>query len=622
VSQPDGLEKEAREDLYLFNHGELKRAWRVFGAHPVEGGVRFAVWAPHARRVSVVGDFNDWRPQRLDTRGTTGVWEGTVREARAGHHYKFELIDSEGHRREKSDPFAFRMELRPKTAALVWELEGYDWNDAAWMEGRAQRQAPDAPMRIYEMHLGSWRRGRSYRDLATELVDYVSGLGFTHVELLPVAEHPYDASWGYQVCGYYAATSRYGTPHDLMALVDALHQAGIGVIVDWVPAHFPRDDHGLNRFDGSRLYEHEDPRRGVHEDWDTLIFNYERPEVCNYLKSNALFWLEEFHVDGLRVDAVASMLYRDYSREEGEWVPDEHGGNLDRDAIAFLRGLNDLVHAEAPGALMIAEESTAFPGITDPTDKDGLGFDLTWNMGWMHDSLDFLQRDALFRKYHHDRLTFALYYAFKESYLLPLSHDEVVHLKKSLLDKMPGDTWQRHANLRLLHAWQAAHPGKSLLFMGGEFGVWREWDHDGELDWELLDEPAHAGLRLLVGDLNRLSAERPCLHEVDHDWRGFQWIDFHDVENSAISFVRWSREKKTGLLWVFNFTPVVRSEYLVGVPRAGTYKEVLNTDSACYGGSGVGNLGSVKADAVEKHGQPCSLRLTLPPLGAVVFEVP
>ncbi len=618
MSWPDGLEK----DLYLFNHGELKRAWRVFGAHRVEDGFRFAVWAPHARRVSVVGDFNDWRPQRLDTRGTTGVWEGVVRNAHPGHHYKFELIDSHGQRREKSDPFAFRMELRPKTAALVWELEGYTWNDAEWMEQRAERQAPDAPIRIYEMHLGSWRRGRSYRDLATELVDYVVGLGFTHVELLPVAEHPYDASWGYQVCGYYAATSRYGTPHDLMALVDALHQAGIGVIVDWVPAHFPRDDHGLNRFDGSRLYEHDDPRRGVHKDWDTLIFNYERPEVCNYLKSNALFWLEEFHVDGLRVDAVASMLYRDYSREEGEWVPDEHGGNLDRDAIAFLRGLNDLVHAEAPGALMIAEESTAFPGVTEPTANDGLGFDLKWNMGWMHDSLDFLQKDPLFRKYHHDRLTFALYYAFKERYLLPLSHDEVVHLKKSLLDKMPGDTWQRHANARLLHAWQAAHPGKSLLFMGGEFGAWREWDHAGELDWGLLEDPAHAGLRLLVGDLNRLTAEYACLHEVDDDWRGFQWIDFHDVENSAISFVRWSRERKTAMLWVFNFTPVVRSEYVVGAPRAGTYREVLNTDSACYGGSGVGNLGSVKADTVEKHAQPQSLRLTLPPLGAVAFEVP
>ncbi|MHC4576643.1 MAG: 1,4-alpha-glucan branching protein GlgB [Planctomycetota bacterium] len=610
------------QDLYLFNHGELKRAWRVLGAHVVEGGVRFAVWAPHARRVSVVGDFNDWQPRRLDTRASTGVWEGVVEGAKHGDHYKYELIDSNGHRREKADPFAFRMEVRPKTASLVWDLSGHTWQDAAWMESRQARQAPDAPMRVYEVHLGSWRRGRGYRDLARELVDYVASLGFTHLELLPIAEHPYDASWGYQVCGYYAATSRYGTPQDLMALVDACHQAGIGVLVDWVPAHFPKDDHGLNRFDGSRLFEHDDPRRGVHQDWDTLIFNFGRPEVCNYLRSNALFWLDEFHVDGLRVDAVASMLYRDYSRAEGEWIPNELGGREDLEAIAFLRGLNDLVHAEAPGALTIAEESTAFPGVTQVTASGGLGFDLKWNMGWMHDSLAFLQKDPLFRKYHNDRLTFALYYAFHERYLLPLSHDEVVHLKQSLLAKMPGDEWQKLANLRLLHAWQAAHPGKSLLFMGGELGAWHEWAHDGEVDWNLLEQAPHAGLRLLVGDLNRLVTDRPCLHALDHDWRGFQWIDFADVEQSAVSFVRWGPERHGGLLFVFNFTPVVRSRYRVGAPRPGRYVEILNTDSACYGGSGVGNLGSVQAEAIGKHAQPHSLSLTLPPLGAVAFEVP
>jgi len=608
-------------DLYLFNHGELQRAWRVLGAHPEEEGTRFALWAPYARRVSVKGDFNGWRPQRLDTRGSTGVWAGFVEGAKPGDLYKYELIDSHGDRREKADPFGFRMEVRPKTASMVWPLGGHAWGDDAWMEERAAPAAPARPLRVYEVHLGSWRRGRSYRDLATELVDYVAHMGFTHVELLPVAEHPYDGSWGYQVCGYYAVTSRYGTPQDLMAFVDACHRRGIGVLLDWVPAHFPKDDHGLNRFDGSRLYEHEDPRLGVHKDWDTLIFNYGRPEVRNFLASNALFWLDEFHVDGLRVDAVASMLYRDYSRAEGEWIPHEEGGREDLDAIAFLRATNDLVHAEAPGALMIAEESTAFPGVTRATAAGGLGFDLKWNMGWMHDSLAFFQQDPIYRKYHHDRLTFALYYAFHERYVLPLSHDEVVHLKKSLLDKMPGDAWQKRANLRLLHAWQAGHPGAALLFMGGEFGQWREWDHDAELSWELLDDPAHAGLRLLVGDLNRLVVAREELH-VPFDWRGFEWIDFSDVDQSVVSFLRWGPGREKALLFALNFTPVVRSEYRIGVPRPGAYAEILNTDSACYGGSGIGNLGSVRAEEGERHGLPQSIALTLPPLGALVFEVP
>jgi 1,4-alpha-glucan branching enzyme len=609
------------QDLYLFNNGKLKRAWRALGAHPVDGGVRFALWAPNARRVSVTGDFNGWRPQRLAPRGTTGVWEGVL-VAGPGDHYKYELVDYEGAKRTKSDPFGFRMELRPKTASVVWPLQGHEWQDGEWARERGRRQGEGAPMRIYEVHLGSWRKGRTYRDLAKELVEYVSEMGFTHVEMMPVMEHPYDASWGYQVCGYYAATSRWGTPQDLMALVDAFHQAGIGVLVDWVPAHFPKDEHGLAGFDGTRLFEHEDPRRGLHRDWDTLIFNYGRPEVKNFLASNALFWLEEFHFDGLRVDAVASMLYRDYSRKEGEWIPNESGGREDLEAITFLRELTDLVHEEAPGAVVVAEESTAFPGCTSPTKTGGLGFDLKWNMGWMHDSLSFLEKDPLYRKFHHDRLTFALFYAFHEKYLLPLSHDEVVHLKKSLLDKMPGDGWQKHANLRLLHAWQAAHPGKSLLFMGGEIGQWKEWAHDAELEWSVLGDTKHRGISLLVGDLNRLVRDRKALHGMDHDWKGFQWIDFSDVDQSVISFVRWSREKEEGVLWAFNFTPEVRKGYRIGAPRPGRYEEILNTDAPCYGGSGIGNMGGLAAGDEAAHGQPHSLMLTLPPLAAVAFAVP
>ena len=609
------------EDLYLFNHGKLKRAWKALGAHVVDGGVRFALWAPNARRVSVTGDFNGWKPQRLDPRGSTGVWEGVL-HAKPGDHYKYELIDYEGKKRVKSDPFGFRMEVRPKTASVVWPLQGHRWEDGEWARERGRRQAPDAPMRIYEVHLGSWRKGRTYKSLAKELVEYVKGMGFTHVEMMPVMEHPYDASWGYQVCGYYAATSRWGTPQDLMALVDAFHQAGIGVLVDWVPAHFPKDEHGLAAFDGTRLFEHEDPRRGLHKDWDTLIFNYGRPEVRNFLTSSALFWIEEFHFDGLRVDAVASMLYRDYSRKEGEWIPNESGGREDLEAITFLRELTDLVHEEAPGAVVVAEESTAFPGCTSPTKTGGLGFDLKWSMGWMHDSLAFLQQDPLYRKFHHSRLTFALYYAFHEKYLLPLSHDEVVHLKKSLLDKMPGDGWQKHANLRLLHAWQAAHPGKSLLFMGGEIGQWKEWAHDAELEWSVLGDAKHRGLSLIVGDLNRLVRDRKALHGMDHDWKGFEWIDFSDVDQSVISFVRWSEGKEEGILWAFNFTPEIRKGYRIGAPRPGRYEEILNTDSTSYGGSGIGNMGGMQAGDEAAHGQPHSLLLTLPPLAAVAFAVP
>jgi len=612
------------QDLYLWNHGNLRRAWNVLGAHPVEGGVRFALWAPFAKSVAVSGSFCDWDDDgiALTERGTTGVWLGVVENARVGDLYKYALIDSLGEKRWKSDPFAFAMELRPKTASVVQPLAGYSWGDGEWMAEREQRQRPDRPMSIYEVHLGSWRRDLGYRDLADQLVDYVAEMGFTHVEFLPLAEHPYDPSWGYQICGYYAPTSRYGSPDELRALVDAFHRRGIGVLMDWVPAHFPKDDHGLARFDGSHLYEHQDPRRGEHRDWETLIFNYGRNEVRNFLISNALYWIEEFHLDGLRVDAVASMLYLDYSREEGEWIPNEAGGNEDLEAIEFLKEFNRVMHEEAPGALMIAEESTAFPGVTQTLEAGGLGFDLKWNMGWMHDSLAYLEKDPIYRKFHHDRLTFALYYAFHENYLLPLSHDEVVHLKKSLLEKMPGDEWRKLANLRLLLAWQTTHPGKTLLFMGAEFGVTREWDHDGELDWAQLRDPGHAGLRLLVGDLNKLVRDEAALHECDHDWRGFAWIDYGDVENSSVSFVRYGARKKDGLLIVFNFTPIVRSEYRVGVPRPGEYVEVLNTDAACYGGSGVGNLGSIQSEPVERHDQADSLLLTLPPLGVVAFRMP
>ncbi|MHC4958123.1 MAG: 1,4-alpha-glucan branching protein GlgB [Planctomycetota bacterium] len=610
------------KDLYLFNRGELTRAWRWLGAHLVEGGVRFAVWAPYAKEVSVAGDFDDWKGYPLEERGTTGVWEGVVAGAGKGQHYKYVLIDSTGKRREKADPFAFRMELRPKTGSVIWPLGGHTWGDSEWMAARAETQAPDRPLSIYEVHVGSWRRGKTFRDLARELVDYAVSMNFTHVELLPIAEYPYDGSWGYQVCGHYAVTRRFGSPQDLMFLVDACHRRGLGVLLDWVPAHFPKDEHGLNTFDGSHLYEHEDPRRGLHKDWDTLIFNYGRPEVKNFLVSNALFWLDEFHIDGLRVDAVTSMLYLDYSREEGEWVPNEEGGNIDNDALAFLKAVNDLAHDEAPGALMIAEESATFPGITTPTEHDGVGFDLKWNMGWMHDSLDFLEKDPVYRKFHHDQLTFALWYAFKERYVLPLSHDEVVHLKKSLLDKMPGDAWRRHANLRLLHAWQAAHPGKSLLFMGGELGQETEWDHDAELPWELLDKPDHAGLKQLVRELNGMVREHACLHEADFDWRGFEWIDFSDVERTVITFLRWDAERATGMLWAFNFTPVVQSDYQVGVPRPGRYTELINTDAACYGGSNVGNLGAAKATEEPCQERDYAIRITLPPLAAVAFMLP
>ncbi len=614
-----------KDDLYLFNHGRLVRAWKVFGSHPEPGGgTRFTVWAPYARSVSVIGSFNDWNDgaDALEFRPDHGVWTGVVGHATDGAVYKYRIVDSHGKARDKTDPFAFRMEVRPKTASLVAPLSDYTWSDEPWMAMRAARQRADRPIRIYEVHLGSWRRERSYEQLRHELADYVASMGFTHVEFLPVMEHPYDPSWGYQVCGYYAPTSRYGTPNDLRALVEAFHQRGVGVILDWVPAHFPRDEHGLARFDGTHLYEHEDPRRGEHRDWDTLIFNYERPEVRNFLVSNALYWIEEFHCDGIRVDAVASMLYRDYSREDGEWVADDDGSNEDRAAIAFLRDLNDTLHKQAPGVLTIAEESTDFPGVSRPTAEGGLGFDLKWNMGWMHDSLAFLKEDPVHRCHHQSRLTFALYYAFREKYLSPLSHDEVVHMKGSLLNKMPGDAWQKFANLRLLHAWQVAHPGKTLLFMGGEIAQKGEWNHATSLEWGVLNDKHHAGMRLLVGDLNRTVDDHPALYELDHENEGFEWIDFDDAEQSVITFLRWSRDQQQGVVWAFNFTPVVRDGYEIGVPRAGTYTEIVNTDAKAYAGSDIGNLGNVEAKKDPRHGHAYTLTVVLPPLAAVAFRLP
>jgi 1,4-alpha-glucan branching enzyme len=609
-------------DLYLFNHGELERAWKVLGAHVVAGGVRFAVWAPYARRVAVVGAFNDWdgNAHPLAERGDTGIWEGIVEKARPGDLYKYELIDSHGAQRWKSDPFGFRMEQRPKTASLVWPLDGYEWGDADWMEHRAERQGRGKPLRVYEVHLGSWRKGRTYGQLADELVEYVAGMGFTHVELLPVSEFPYDGSWGYQVCGYYAATSRYGTPQELMALIDAFHRRGIGVFVDWVPAHFPKDDHGLYRFDGSHLFEHEDPRRGYHKDWDTFIFNYGRPEVRNFLASNALFWLEEFHFDGLRVDAVASMLYRDYSRQHGEWVPNDRGGNEDDEAIGFLRDMNVLVHEQAPGVLTIAEESTAFPGVTQPVEEGGLGFDLKWNMGWMHDTLEYIQHEPIYRRYHQGQVTFSLIYAFHENFVLPFSHDEVVHLKRSMLDKMPGDLWQKYANLRALYAYMYSHPGKKLLFMGAEFGQWREWNEARSLDWHLLDELDHRQLHNFVRDLNHIYLNEPALYEIDNSWEGFAWIDFNDADRSILSYVRRALDPTDHVVAICNLTPVPRMGYRIGLPENGEYQVLLNSDWSQYGGSGVGNEGRIYAEPTAWQSCDYSAMLDLPPLGVLYLK--
>ncbi len=622
-------------DLHLIGEGTHYQKFEKLGAHvrEIEGvrGVHFGVWAPNARRVSVVGDFNHWdgRVHTMRNRGPTGVWELFLPGLAEGWIYKFEILSNfGGYLALKADPYGFYSELRPKSGSIVFDIGRYAWNDGEWMAGRERRNWLESPLSIYEIHPGAWRRvpdegnrWLTYRELADHLLPYVKEMGYTHIEMLPVMEHPFDGSWGYQTLGYYAATSRYGTPADYMYLVDRCHQEGIGVLLDWTPAHFPRDGHGLGFFDGTHLYEHADPRLGAHPDWGTFVFNYGRNEVQNFLISNALFWLDKYHVDGLRVDAVASMLYLDYSRAPGEWLPNEYGGKENLAAIAFLKRLNEVVHGMHPGVLTIAEESTSWPAVSRPTYLGGLGFSLKWNMGWMHDTLSYARHDPIYRKFHHHQLTFSMLYAFSENFVLPLSHDEVVHGKASLLGKMPGDLWQKFANLRLLYAYLYGHPGKKMLFMGGEFGQWNEWNHDASLDWHLLDYDPHQGLQRLVADLNRLYASAPALHEVDFDWRGFEWLDSNDADNSVFSFLRRAKDPEDFVVVVSNFTPIPRHNYRVGVPRLGFYREILNTDAALYGGSNVGNLGGLESEPVPAMGRPYSLDLTLPPLGAVYFKL-
>ncbi len=631
---PRTLSLLSEDDIYLFNEGNHFRLYNKLGAHPMttKAGVRgtyFAVWAPNARRVSVIGDFNQWDKKRnpLKLRGQSGVWEGFIPGVRKGAVYKYH-IDSRYNRYhvDKADPFAFYSECPPATASIVWTTD-YKWSDDTWLAHRYKRNALDAPMAIYEVHLGSWMRKAeeahkplTYRELAPLLADYVNRMGFTHVEFLPVMEHPFYGSWGYQILGYFSPTSRFGTPQDFMYLIDYLHQHGIGVILDWVPSHFPTDEHGLGYFDGTHLYEHADPRKGLHPDWTSFIFNYGRNEVRSFLISSALFWLDVYHADGLRVDAVASMLYLDYSRKEGEWIPNEYGGRENLEALAFLRRFNHEVYVNYPDVQTIAEESTAWPMVSRPAYVGGLGFGLKWDMGWMHDTLSYLQRDPIYRKYHHNELTFRQLYACNENFVLPLSHDEVVHGKASLLGKMAGDTWQKFANLRLLYGYMYAQSGKKLLFMGGEFGQWREWNHDGSLDWYLLAYPPHEGLRSWVETLNKVYKSEPALYEIDFEPQGFQWVDCSDSDHSTLSFIRVGRSPADVVLIVCNFTPVPWLNYRVGVPYGGFWREILNSDAKEYGGSGHGNMGGVIADPIPYHGRPYSLNLTIPPLAAIYLK--
>ena len=621
-------------DLYLMGEGRHYDTYEKLGAHvkTIDGvaGVHFAVWAPNARRVSVVGDFDGWdgRMHPMRSRGTSGIWELFVPEFGEGTIYKYEIVGPENNILPlKADPYGFSAELRPNNGSVVARIDKHFWNDADWMSQRGAMNWLEQPISVYEVHLGSWRRipeessrWLSYRELADQLIPYVKELGYTHIELLPVMEHPYDGSWGYQTLGYFAATSRFGSPTDFMEFVDRCHQAGIGVFLDWTPAHFPRDTHGLAQFDGTHLYEHSDPRQGSHPDWGTLVYNYGRNEVQNFLISNALFWLDKYHIDGLRVDAVASMLYLDYSRKQGEWVPNRYGGRENLDAIDFIKRLNEVVHLRFPGALTIAEESTAWPGVSRPTYLGGLGFSLKWNMGWMNDTLSYFSKDPIYRRYEHNKLTFSLLYAFSENFMLPFSHDEVVHGKNSLLHKMPGDMWQQFANLRILLAYQYAHPGKKLLFMGQEFAQRHEWSEARSLDWHLLRHESHRGIQRLVGDLNKLLASETALHQVDFDWLGFEWIDANDSDNSVYSFLRRGKNPDDMLIVVINATPVVRYGYHIGVPRPGHYEEVLNTDAAIYGGSNVGNLGGMNAGEHAWQGRRYSIALTMPPLAAVFLK--
>jgi 1,4-alpha-glucan branching enzyme len=619
-------------DLHLLGEGRHWKSYEKLGGQleTIDGvaGVTFAVWAPNADLVSVVGDFNGWdgAGHRMHKRIPSGIWELFVPGLGPGTLYKFR-VHADGTHTDRTDPYGFAAEVPPRTASIVADLTAYRWQDGDWMADRASRNALAAPISIYEVHLGSWRRPGddpqrwlTYADLERELVPYVVEMGFTHVEFLPPTEHPLSASWGYQTIGLFAATSRFGSPQAFMSLVDALHRAGIGVIIDWVPAHFPKDAHGLRRFDGTALYEHEDPQKGEHPDWGTLIFNYGRHEVANYLVSNALFWLDRYHIDGLRVDAVASMLYLDYSRKDGEWAPNCFGGRENLEAIEFLKTFNVQVHGHFPGTLTIAEESTAWPGVSRPTYLGGLGFSLKWNMGWMNDTLRYMRHDPVHRKYHHDELTFSLIYAFHENFVLPFSHDEVVHGKGSLLDQMPGDLWQKFANLRLLYTYMWCHPGKKLLFMGNEFGQWREWNFDASLDWHLLQHDTHRGLSKAVADLNMLVRREPALHQLDFDGRGFEWIDCHNWQDSVLAFVRRGENPDDFLVVCCNFTPVPREGYRLGVPCGGTYAEIFNGDSAWYGGTNLGNAGGLDAEPVPHHGRDHSVSLTLPPLAAVVLK--
>jgi 1,4-alpha-glucan branching enzyme len=623
----------AEDDLYLFNEGSHFRLYDKLGAHILKAsgvdGTYFAVWAPGAEYAAVMGDFNGWDKGKnpLTPRGSSGIWEGFVPGVGPGTCYKYHIASRyQGYNADKADPMAFCSELPPRTGSVVWDL-AYTWNDQAWMAERHRRNALDAPLNIYELHVGSWRRvpeegnrALSYREMAEPLAKHLNDLGYTHVELLPVMEHPFYGSWGYQVTGYFAPTSRFGTPQDLMYLIDYLHQHGIGVILDWVPSHFPMDLHGLIYFDGTHVYEHADPQQRVHRDWDTAIFNYGRHEVRSFLISSALFWLDKYHADGLRVDAVASMLYLDYSRKEGEWTPNRYGGRENLEAIDFIRRLNEEVYRRHPDVQVIAEESTAWGMVSRPTYVGGLGFGLKWDMGWMHDTLLYFCHDPVHRRYHHGELTFRMIYAFNENFVLALSHDEVVHGKGALLAKMPGDFWQKFANLRLLYAYMYAQPGKKLLFMGGEFGQWDEWHHERSLDWHLLDWDPHKGIAACVRDLNRLCAAEPALHELDFDAAGFEWIDHGDAENSVLCWLRKGKDASHPILAVCNLTPVPRYGYRVGVPRAGFWKEIFNSDAQLYWGSGLGNYGGVDTDFGSSHSRPVSLSLTLPPLGLVLLK--
>jgi len=623
----------SKDDLYLFNEGTHFHLFEKLGSRPVrrdgEEGTYFAVWAPNAEEVSVIGMFNDWKrgAHRLHMKDSSGIWEGFLPGVGKGTLYKYFIRSRhEGFEAEKTDPFAIFNEIPPKTASIVWDLD-YQWRDQEWMGSRGRRNALDAPMTIYEMHLGSWKRvpeegnrSLSYRELAATLPAYLQETGFTHVEFLPIMDHPFFGSWGYQTTGYFAPSGCYGTPQDLMYLIDELHRHGIGVILDWVPSHFPTDGHGLSYFDGTHLFEHSDPRQGYHPDWNTYIFNYGRNEVRSFLISSALFWLDKYHVDGLRVDAVASMLYLDYSRKEGEWIPNQYGGRENLEAIGFLRRFNEEVYKAHPDVQTMAEESTSWPMVSRPTYVGGLGFGLKWDMGWMHDTLAYMSQDPYFRKFHHNKLTFRMLYAFHENFVLPLSHDEVVYGKGSLLGKMPGDDWQKFANLRLLFGYMYAQAAKKLIFMGGEFGQWREWAHDGSLEWHLLEHAPHAGLRRWLSDLNRVYRDEPALHELDLDPSGFEWIDCNDGESSVINLLRKGKSTKDLVIVACNFTPVPRPSYRVGAPRGGFWKELLCSDATSYGGGGWGNLGGVEAVPIPLHGRSHSVTLTLPPLGIVYLK--